>query len=298
MGTLSSGAASGRFGEGAALAAAFLLFVFCSGLGIVASAKADEQLFAFARSSETLPAGHAELMQFVTLRTGKDSGTYYGFDFDTEVEYGITDRIEGSLSIVNRYFDYHGVEELDDSNQFWFGGVELAGKFNVLSPFEYPVGLALRLEGGYLLRDEVGGLSEHERYLFPEVVLQTNFLDDTLIWDVNLGSEWAWGKQPAEQYPREMSLEGRTGVAWRFAPNWFVGGEVGVRSEYPLFTLDQFEHAVVYAGPSIHYSSQRWWVTASYLYQAWGEGVDELGNGQTFAEETSSVARIKIGFNF
>lgn len=293
MSCLRGGAACGRLGWKAVVVAASMAW-----LGGPTSARADEQLFAFTRGAETLPRGHYELMQFTTFRTGKDSGTYYGFDFDTEVEYGITDRLEGAFSILNRYFHYNGVDELEDTDRFRFGGVEAATKLNVLSPFLYPIGLSLRLEGGYLLRDEVGGLSEHERYLFPEILLQTNYLEDTLLWDVNLGTEWAWGKQPAEQYPREMSLEGRTGLAWRFAPNWFVGGEVKVRSEYPLFDLNQFEHAVIYVGPSLHYSSERWWVTLSYLYQAWGEGVEELGNGQTFAEETSQVARLKIGFNF
>lgn len=68
-----------------------------------------------------------------------------------------------------------------------------------------------------------------------------------------------------------------------------------VRSGYPLFN---FEHAAPFLGPSLHYSSQRWWATVSYLYQAWGEGVGEPNTGQTFAEETSSIARVKVGFNF
>ncbi len=39
-------------------------------------------------------------------------------------------------------------------------------------------------------------------------------------------------------------------------------------------------------------------MTVSYLYQAWGEGFDEPDTGRTFAEETSSIARVKFGFDF
>src|SRR5262249_39233664 len=147
--------------------------------------------------------------------------------------------------------------------------------YNLLSPFKDPLGVALRLEGGYRWYDDVGGLPEHEYYFVPEVDLQKNFRDDTIICVANLGAEWAWGKQPVEQYIRELALQAAGGISYRFVPNWFIGPEANIRSEYPLFEFRNFEHAVVYAGPSLHYSSQRWWATLTAAYQAWGEGVGE-----------------------
>jgi opacity protein-like surface antigen len=271
---------------------------FAAILDLATTIHADEQLFGFVRGAETLPKGRAEVYQFTTLRTGKDSGTYYGLDFDTEVEYGFTDKFQASASLVNHYFYNRNVDGLDNSNGYRFGGGEVSAKYRLLSPFKDPIGLALRLESGYLLHDEVDGLPQHEVYLAPELDLQKNFLDDTLIVDVNLGPEWAWGKLPAEQYPHELSLQAGGGVSYRFAPNWFVGLESRIRAEYPLFDFGNFEHAVVYAGPSIHYSSKRWWATLTWVYQAWGHGVDEQPRGQTFAEETRQAVRVKVGFNF
>jgi hypothetical protein len=265
---------------------------------IAPEARADEQFFMFARGAETLPRGRAEVYQFLTFRTGKREGDYYGFDSDTEIEYGITNRLQASLAVVNHYFYTRGVEELPDTDAYRFGGVELSAKYGLLSPFKDPLGVALRLEAGYLLSDEVGGLPQHERFLAPELDLQKNFRDDTVIWNLNVGSEWAWGKQPAEQYPRELSLQGASGVAYRFAPNWFAGVEVRTRAEWPLFDFDLFEHVVVYAGPSLHYGGRRWWATLSWLYQVYGVGIDEPRDGQTFAEETSNLVRLKLGFNF
>jgi hypothetical protein len=285
-------------GRTAAWIAIGLLLAGFGGAAGAPTARADEQFFAFARGAETLPAGHGEVYQFVTLRTGKKSGDYYGFDFDTELEYGFTDKFQASAALVNHYFYNRDVEDLPNSDRYRFGGVEASAKYRLLSPFIDPLGLALRVEGGYLAHDDVGGLRQQEWYVAPELDLQKNFRDDTVSWVADVGAEWAWGKQPAEEYPHELSIQGATGVSYRFAPNWFAGVEARVRAEYPLFDLDHFEHVALYAGPSLHYSARRWWVTLSWLYQAWGRGIGEGNQQQTFAEETEQLVRLKVGFNF
>lgn len=264
--------------------------------------RGDEQLFGFVRGAETLPAHRWEVYQFFTLGEGKSEGTYYGAHFETEAEYGLTDRFQASLSLEQHYFYNQGVDgerdALDDKNNYRFGGIDASAKYRLLSTFKDPLGLALRLEAGYLINDEVDGLRQHDRYLKPEIDLQKDFLEDRLICVLNFGVEWAWGKQPAEQYPRELALEGATGVMYRFAPNWFAGVEVHTRWEYPLFDFDNSEHRVFYAGPSVHYSQERWWATLTWNYQVYGKGVDEPADGQTFAEETRQLFRLKVGFNF
>ncbi len=278
----------------------FTFFAGCTLLLAVSAPllRADEQFFGFARGAETLPKGHGEYYQFVTLRTGKNEGKYYASDYETEVEYGFTDQFQASASVINHYFYNQDVEGLPNRNNYRFGGVESALKYRLLSPFKDPLGLALRLEGGYLLNDDVDGLPQHERFLKPEIDFQKDFLDDTLIAVFSVGAEWAWGKQPAEEYPREFSFESAAGITYRFAPNWYAGVEGHFRAEYPLFDLNFFEHRVLYAGPSIHYARERWWATLTYNYQVFGKGVNEPNDGQTFAEESSNQFRFKIGINF
>jgi hypothetical protein len=265
-------------------------------------AVADEHLFGWVLGAETLPKNQAEAYEFLTLRTGKAEGTYLGWDSETEVEYGFTDQFQASVSLENHYFYNKGVDgsrdALDNTNGDRFGSVALAGKYRVLSPFKDPVGLAIRLEAGYLAHDEVDGLKQTEGYIAPQAILQKNYFDDTLIFDVNGGLEFAWGKRPAEQYPRELALTGGAGVSYRFAPNWYFGLESHIRSEYPLFNLGHHEHTVIFAGPSLHYGTQRWWATLSYGYQVHGTGIDEPADGRTFAEEVSNEIRLKVGFNF
>lgn len=263
---------------------------------------ADEQLFGFVRGAETLPQGKSEIYQFVTLRTGKAEGRYCGLDFETEIEHGFTDKWQASFAVEQRYIGNHGVDgdrdALNDFAGYRFGGLTASTKYRLWSPFKDAVGIALRLEGGYLWHDEVDGLKESETFIAPEIDFQKNFRDDTVIMELWLGPEWSWGKQPAEQYPRELSLQGGTGISYRFAPNWFVGLEGHVRAEYPLIDFNNFEHVVIYAGPSIHYSSRRWWATLTYNHQSWGNGVDEPADGRTYAEEVDHQVRLKVGFNF
>ncbi len=265
---------------------------------IMPATRADEQIFGFVRGAETLPKGHYEIYQFATFRTGKQSGDYYGTDFDTELEYGFTDQLQASASVVNHYFYNKDVPDLDDKNNYRFGGFEASAKYRALSPFKNPIGVALRVEAGYLLNDEVDGLPQHERFIKPEVDFQKDFFDDTLILNFDLAAEWAWGKQPAEEYPREFSYEMAAGAAYRFEPNWFVGVESHMRAEYPLFDLYFFEHRVFYMGPTLHYARERWWATLTWNHQIYGKGVDEPVDSRTFAEEQTDVFRLKVGFNF
>ncbi|MCB1210125.1 MAG: hypothetical protein KDK97_12390 [Verrucomicrobiales bacterium] len=271
--------------------------LLCGSALTLTSARADEHLFGRTLGAETLPSGTAELNHFLTLRSGKDSGSYLGWDLDMEYEYGITDRLTLGIDAIHHHFSVRDNAELGDIEGYKFGGIEATAKYRVLTPFKDPVGLAFRLETGYLWTDDVGGFSQEEILISPEILLQKNFLDDTLILALNLGAEWAWGKQPAEEYNKEVSFDGRMGVSYRVAPNWFIGAEGRIRSEYPLFDLSFHEHTVVFVGPALHYGSEKWWATLSWGYQVWGRGVDEP-RGNSYAEEAQNEFRLKIGFNF
>lgn len=267
------------------------------GAGLCSSV-ADEHLFGYARGAETLPKGHADVYQFTTLRAGKSSGRYRGWDFDTEAEYGFTDKLQVGLSIVQHHFDINGMPELDNGSFYRFGGVELTAKYRFKSMFKDGYGLAFRQEMAFLRYDDVGGIIQKEFDLSPELIYQKNFLDDTLVFVANAGVKLAWGKKPAEEYDHEFTMQGAMGMSYRFAANWFFGPELHIRSEYPNFDLGFHEHTALFAGPALHYGARRWWATFSYAVQAWGEGVDEPSRGMTFAEEARHEFRLKVGLNF
>ena len=265
-------------------------------LGSTPPARADENLFGYITGAETLPRSQYDLYQTTTARGGKDSGYYRGWDFETEVEYGFTDKFQGSFTVVQHYFEARDVDGLDDQNQYRFGGLELAAKYRFKSVFKDGYGLAVRLEIGFMRYDDVAGIIQQMLYVAPTLAYQKNFRDDTLIFAANAGFQLAWGKRPAEEYDHELSLKAGTGISYRFAPNWFAGVEAHLVAEYPLFR--QFEHAVLFAGPSIHYGAKRWWATFSWACQAWGREVDPTVAHLAFAEEARNDLRLKLGCNF
>ncbi len=277
------------------LARSSLLFALAL-LWTVASIRADENLFGYVSGAETLPKGHYDLYQTTTARAGKDAGYYRGWDFETEVEYGVTDKFQISGTVIQHYFNIKNVPGLTSQDRYQFGGIELSGKYRFTSVFKDGYGLALKPEIGFMRYDDVAGIPQNMFFVAPNLLYQKNFLDDTLILASNAGVQLAWGKKPAEEYEHELSLKAGTGVSYRFAPNWFAGAETHVVSEYPMF--NQYEHTVLFAGPSIHYAAQRWWATLSWAYQVWGNEVSPTVKNMAFAEESRNEFRLKLGLNF
>lgn len=282
------------------------LFIIASALAFVFNpdrkASADEQLWGWVIGAETLPKNKWELYQFLTLREGKNVGSYHVLDAETEVEYGFTDKFQMSLSLSGHYFDVQNVDGQEDQDRGKFGGIEASGKYRFTSPFKDPVGIALKLTMGFLRNDDVGGIHQKELLVLPEIVFQKNFRDDTITLAANLGFQLAWGKRPAEEYDREISLMTGLAASYRFAPNWFIGVESHYVGEWPHFKatapLNTYEHQVIYAGPALHYGAKRWWATFSYNRQVWGNEIDPVVRRRAYAEEQNNQFRLKVGFNF
>ena len=100
---------------------------------------------------------------------------------------------------------------------------------------------------------------------------------------------------PAARADEHLSTS--LGLSYCFAPGWFAGVEGRIHSEFPNFDLSTHEHMVVFTGPSLHYAAQRWGTTRSWVYQVWGNGVDEPIPHMAYAEETRNEYRLKVGFN-
>ena len=119
----------------------------------VVNLRADENAFAYSYSTEVLPRGRWEVEQWMTSRIGKESGTFVGTDLRTEIETGITDRLQGAL-YLNYNHTYSRQAQgssgpIDDRNRFGVSGTSMEFKYQVFSPIQDRIGLALYLEPGY-----------------------------------------------------------------------------------------------------------------------------------------------------
>src|SRR5215472_16062412 len=171
------------------------------GLGLltrISQAQADENLFGYTYTADVLPKRKWELEQWVTDRVGKESGTFSATDFRTELEYGFTDRLQGSIYLNYNYFYVHDAVAssgpLENRNFFGVNGVSSEWKYQILSPFKDSFGLTLYLEPGYSTIEASDGSRHQEIELESKLILEKHWLDDALINAFNYTVEPEWEK--------------------------------------------------------------------------------------------------------
>jgi hypothetical protein len=274
--------------------AALNLFLVTSALQTV---QADENMFGYSYGADTLPQGKWELYNWTTWRHNKDQGQYNAFDIQFEVEYGITDRLQTSTYLMLDARDQSGLDpaEYGDISGIRFDGVKQSFKYNFLSTYKDIVGISLYVEPGYSRYHKVTGERIDEFELETKLIVQKNFLDDTVIWTMNFTPEFEWYLPKGESVEKEFIFEFSQGLSYRVAPNWYVGAEMRYHTEFPEYGAQ--EHQAVFIGPSIHYGAKDWWFTLTWMPQIFGEP-NENGSHLHFGEHEQSELRLKVGYNF
>jgi hypothetical protein len=275
---------------------------------------ADENLFGYVKGSEVLPKGAVEFYQIVTQRSDKGIGDYTAYNTVTELEYGVTDRFTIAGELKGQAIDTSGIVidgymPGDEKYGLKFQGAEISAKYNFLSPALDDFGLSAITSFEYLTLDPHSGRDKDVLSIDVSIQLQKYFMEGQLIWAANFGTEGtrATRKPIANlpegyEWPTEMEVEieffAGTGLSYRFAPNWFFGLETMYETEYE--TEVAMERNSVFAGPSLHYGGERYWVTLTWFDQVRGGG--ERAEGQPddlhLIEKTEEEIRFKIGLNF
>jgi hypothetical protein len=286
---------------------------------------ADENLFGYVKGSETLPEGAWEGYQTFTQRKDKGtqrgnpdranagSGKYEALDSTTEIEYGVTNKFTVSGGIKAMSIDVEGYQidgylPGDRKFDFKFSGFEASMKYNFLSPALDDFGLSGYWSLDYLTVDPHSGRDKKTVSIESMLLAQKYFLEGQLIWVGNLGMEGTYAKRdeiddlPEDfEWPTdpEMEIEFKigTGLSYRFAPGWFAGAETMYETEFE--TEVGQERWSVFAGPNMHYASEKWWATLTWFKQIDGGGelIDE-GDELHLIEKTKHEVRLKLGYNF
>jgi len=302
------------------------------------TAHAGENLWLYAQGTDTRPDGSFEFKLKDTIRIDKDSGSYVFHDIRPEIEYGITDKLTvyGELMIFDH--NYSGIEVGNDPvhesqenaggsfDKTQYGGFEVGLKYNILSPYKDFMGLSIGL--GYEDRDtyRLDGAEIDQKSWVVTIFTQKNFFDDKLNLVFMPKVEFERRTTPgADVIEDEISLEFALAASYRFRPNWNIGVEFRHQSDYlsvvedgvretnakgeeikpskffagELQLGDQFQRGN-YFGPSIHYAQQRWWATASLLYQVNGGGSSRAFNkgNRNFDEHEKYHVGLNFGYEF
>ncbi len=276
-------------------------------------ALADENLLGYVKGSETLPADTWEGYQIFTQRDDKGVGKYTAIDSTTELEYGVTDKFTVSGAVKAMTLETSGLliegylpEEKDSGWELT--GFEVAMKYNFLSPALDDFGLSGYWSFDYSSIDKHSGQDKTTISLESLLIGQKYFLEGQLVWAGNLGFEGTYAKrEPIDDLPAgfewptdpEMELEllAGTGLTYRFAPGWFIGAEVMYETEFE--TEVGQERWSVFAGPTLHYASAKWWATLTWFEQLKGGGeMVQEDDDLHLIEKTETEVRLKLGYNF
>lgn len=292
--------------------------ILAAGLVLAGSfpAHADENLFGYVTGADTLPKGAGEVYQWITYRNDKGVGNYSAYDLKTEFEYGLTDRLTGSIYLNASKHNHRGAAPLEDtdgdgigdtpeypdlSTGLQFQGVQASIKYNILSPYKDGWGLSVYVEPGYSRIFKISGQKQQEYSLETKLILQKNFLDDQLVWATNISPEFEVRRfEGQSDWEKEMAFEVTSGLSYRFAPKWYAGLEARYHSEYPDWpNKTQREHWAVFLGPTLHYGDKRWWFTATWLPQLKGGPIEPQRSAYLHLHEhEKNEFRLKIGYNF
>jgi len=284
-------------------------------LGLTLPALADENLFGYVRGAEVLPRGQVEAYQWFTQRSDKGAGKYRAVDSKTELEYGVTDRFQVSAELNMLSIDTSGLlidGYLPGDKKYGLRpqGIELAAKYNFLSPAKDDFGLSGTASLEYGMLDVHSGQKKTEYEFETQLQAQKFFLEGQLTWVGNIGVRAAYEKRKAianlpdgfewsTDPEMEISTKIGTGLSYRFAPGWYAGAEVLREAEYE--TEVGLERWSVFAGPTLHYGDKQWWATLTYFRQLRGGGEKYAGQSDEnlhLIEKTKNEIRVKLGYNF
>jgi hypothetical protein len=227
-------------------------------LGAPARARATPRPLPFTYTTETLATGDLEVEQFADLTPVKALGLsgnpvwYLGTQFQTEFEYGITDRLELGLYIVYvptpaGYIETAPMTEVT--------GAKERLRYVFADPGEWPIDVGVY---GELVEGDT------EAELEAKILLQRRI--GKLRIDTNLWAEYELNyASPA----KDIVLNPTLGATYEIAPAVHVGAEGWMRVEFtspatnprPPIALGP----VGYVGPAVLFNfGKLWWSTGIY----------------------------------
>lgn len=311
-----------------------LLACLCTA-AIASSIQADESLLNFTRTAEPMPKGAMDLVQYIEYHGDKGAGSYRGIYSKTELEYGVTNKfnISGYIhgqSVKTEGIVVDGYIPGDHSGEFELSGFEVSAKYNFLSTAGDDFGLTQYLSYRHLYKDPHSGQDKTVDTFEVKLLAQKYFLDGQLIWLGNIGLETTRAQRSAltssqwdnlnskgfyetdteatansgsvYEWPThpemEIGIMASTGLSYRFTDGWFIGAEYVYENESETEVgIERYSH---YAGPSLHYAEQQWWMTLGYLreFSGGGEAFDEQDDASLhLIERTKNKFYFKLGIN-
>jgi hypothetical protein len=253
---------------------------------VMYSADAQDRYFAQTYTSNILPKGNFDIELWHTSRFGHSNEFFHAMDQRMEYEVGLGKNVQTSL-YLNRY-----QKSISDNTgkiiHYSEMGVSNEWKWKLTQPASH-TGVALYGELGVK-----GDEFELETKLILDKWIGKNLFAFNAVYEMEEEAERANGKT-------EYGLS-ETPVEFDFGYMRNVSANLGIGIEFRnnnAIVKGNWQNSVLFAGPTINYRSDRWFIIANYLPQ--------LGNlHKTIAYPDTKVlddhekaeARILLGFSF
>jgi hypothetical protein len=217
-------------------------------------AHSDDQPFLTLSSTDIDSEGEHELEQSLAWKSGQTSVSYNDFVSRTELEYGITDDLQGSLYLnYERSGTRFHLPPFSSENES-FAGVSGELIYRLLNADFSPLGFALYVEPTW---------SDEEREIETKILLQKNFLNDTLRCVLNVNFDDNWARQ-ANGWIQQSALEFDTGISYAIAPELSAGVEFDNERAFEglvIGTPAREQASAFFVGPTIDYKPSPWKIT-------------------------------------
>ena len=238
------------------------------GLLGASAAEGSERRFVYNYEATTAPKGLLEVEQWFTF---KDYGDRNRYEFRTEVEFGVTEKLQ--LGFYLSDWRHTDLETGRDETEWRTAGVEAI--YALTDPNTAALGSALY--GEVLAGPEKLAVE-------GKLLLQKNFGPLALVYNFVLEAEWE-GKGWRSLDERVGVIENTMGASWQVAPSFLVGVEA--LHEVEFADWEEAGDSVFYAGPNASFRQGSFFATAAALFQ--------LGD---VAGEPEAQVRAILGFHF
>ena len=256
-----------------------LLFVLAS------PAYANPKPLPYSYTYPTVPEGSIEIEQYAdivplkAIATSGETQWYAATQFQTELEYGISDHLELGLyvTVVPTSATLVSTSSLPEAN-----GLKQRLRYRFAEEGEWPIDVGV-----------YGEIVENEREveLEAKILLQRRFQRLTLVANLWAEHEWYFVRQ------RYIVLNPTIGASYQVTPTVHPGIEGWMRVEFP----DPAPHPRPFSvgphelvGPVVLFNFGRiWWSTGVYVR------VDQLGRNAEVGDTIGSIwARTIVGVGF
>ena len=289
--------------------AAILSLMLATGMG---AAQAGEGIFGFVYTLDLQPKGKWEFEQRVDTTHGQAVGSYNLTKLRSELEYGLTNDVQVAayLNAVrvqanNNYLSPEtcvrvpctagfGVPSArnnqDPYNRKRIDGASAEVIWRITNPVTSPVGVGVYFEPTF------GQLEDELEY---RLILQSNFLDDRLIFAANGLVDQEKEKYAGDGIIRNTMLDLLYGVSYRLVPKWSAGIEGRWHHDSDGYFYNTHTQTANFIGPTVHYAARDFWASLTWRRQISGrcyaDGTADCSQGKVWDNHGRNQYLLKVG---